>query len=1242
MRGWRLLLPLAVVCASLSLWAAAASANSIAFTATLGSAWSQDDSGRTNPNGDCGGTLGGFPQPAFGAGYPYGRFGDPYTQWAFGGWDQPVVLPSGAVLTGAVLSGGVSQSTLSGYTAPAGTYGVEVGAGAGAVLLTGRNRNCIFPTAYGQGDSFAVALSGSTAPVPFSADAYDLARTYLLDGSGDVYLATADGGLPLGLWLAPRSPLTLTLDYLYTPSGLSAQQMDSGSGTQAQLSWNPAGNAGGTQYLVQRETLGANGVMQGWSTIEQGGATEFTTTDQGCGRGYLYRVAAVGARASTAWDNSAEWDAPPCAVSATGASAASVTLSWPEVTVAAVPEVVWCEEGTPAGGVSCSQRAVTLAAGTTAVTLTGLVPNAEYAVWACSTTAPWGCPQANVWTYAAVPTLSAVLNTTGVSADDQPLVWTSGGNAPGTVFWVRQDFYAPDGAWQGAGLVYQGTATGFSVRQTAGGSYRYTAGADNAGYGNATPPSPGLWVQVASTPDVTTLGPTSARVSWPPVAGMVTTGVACAEQNSGDWFYPGPATGGATSLLLTGLLPNTAYWCATFAVASNQGIAWWQLSTPVYTSAVAPLPGAATVTQTTLTANWASGGNPPGTQYQVVLDDAGVSWVQAATTSATSYTFRGILPGLPATVRVQALGRAATPTAQGATPLPPDSPFVAEPTVTAVPLAPGISGADGGLGWSPAAGRGYVTLSWSPSPGATGYTLYAWDGAGFEAFPLGDVTTWDSRQGRLYPGDGTLYPNVGPRTPPLFVSGGAGRNLRDLPQDLYCTSDPAGCAGAPANYRFTVAASNAGGSSAAYQVPGSSDLSYYAPTLPLQTDPGAPTITAWSVNDGGGYTAAGAVSFQLNAVESPSGVAAYALSNDGSTWRTTDVPGCVVGQSPACSTTLAAAGDWQLLPGPGPKEVWARVESAAGVWSPPEETTVYVTADQTVPTVDVQLDGGAVTSASTSVAVNVSVTDPAATGGGLSWRARYSVDGGATWSAWVAEGQAMTWSTTRSLPAGSSGPRTLLVQVENSDDNLGQGGATIQYVAPAANSAGSSAGAGAGHACTWPLAGKPVSATCVTTSLVSVPLLPPAAAVQMRLSLDDATWGPWAAPAAQVTIDLGASPGAKSVWVEYRDAQGAVSVNPPLIYVYDPAGPSVQAAWAGGASATDPGGHATLQLQAADDVGPSGMDVTVAENGAMLFSGAFQDALALQLTGAGYQLLQVTVTDAAGNATTTVVGIYVQ
>ena len=1215
--------------AVLAVAAPAALANSTTYTT---GGWQQQSGMTEVPGGTCNvGTVSGSPSPVVGGGQSNGSS---YIQWAFSYLNTNVTLPGGATLIGGTVSGTVAEAAVSGQpVASAGSYYVGVFDGYDNAQPQVQGAQCLAPYAYATA-SGTLGFPGNQGNVTFSFDGYNLIQGFLGNGANGANaeaLSVGNGSI----WYAPTSAVTLVEQYAYTPSGITPSHVAAGNGTETYITWNANGNTSGTVYDLQRETIDSSGgVSSGWTTIYQGTATNFTTTDQACGVGYVYRVNVPGPDAATPWDTSAQWDGYPCSVSFNSATTTGITVSWPEVTPQTLPEVAWCEENTPAGGVSCSQQRVDLGAGTTSVTLTGLTPNAEYAVWACSQTNPWGCPELNAWTYAAQPTLSPNNHVSGLSYDQQPFTWTTAGNAPGTVYVFQQGTFAPSGAWQGGTVIYSGTATSATANQSAGASYGYNVWANNAGYGDGTPASNGVPVQVAPSPSMTATGSTTATVDWPVVAGESQTGVQCGPWG-GNLSYQGTST--STSWQVTGLTPNTGYYCAIYAVASNQGIQWWQQSAETTTDAAQPT-GATlgSLTQTSVTMSWSAVGNPGGTQYNAVLykcADTANSVAGSGWTTATSWQAAGLQPGTCYTGWVQARNSAGAGTGVDWT--------QQAPTVPAQPS--GFTGADGGLGWSPSSGRGYATLSWNPVAGATGYDVLVWDGTTYESFDVGTATSWSSEQAAIYPPDASLYPNVAEasQSPPVFSHSAGGLNLRDLPLDLYCTTGTYYCTQNPAqNYWFAVDAYNTSGNSDSFQGGCAGDC--YQPTLPLQTDPNAPTVTSWQINGGGAYTYGSTVPYALDAAESPSGIAAYALSNDGSTWTTTTVGGCTVGQVAACQTSLAATGSWTLTPGPGSKTVWVRVESTAGTWSSPTTTTVYVNTDQTVPTVDVTLNGGAAATASTSVIVAVDVSDPAGTAAGATWQARYSTDGGQTWSAWQAEGSATSWSTPWSIPGGAPGERTVLAQVENSDGNLGQGGATIDYAAPGSGAGASLPASGASHACSWPVGGIQVPATCVTQSQVTVPVTAPSGAVQMRVSLDDVTWGPWLPGAGSIAVDLGASPGPKTVWLKFQDAQGSVTALAPVYYVYDPQAPTVAAAWLGNASATDSAGNATLQVQAADDVGTTGMTVAVTENGGTLYQGPYANSIPLTLTGSGYQVVQVSVTDAGGTTTSVQVGIYVE
>ncbi len=1230
MRLFRYCLPAAVLLGSLALLPAVASAN---WTGTYsvaggGGGYEQENNYNCSSSG-----------PNFGQ--VWDSSNNYYNMWSDSQMPS-FSLPGGSTLVGATLNGSVVEYNGYGGIPPAASYYVGFGAGEGTASNAGNNPGCSNIAAWG-GDGTSVYLPGNTSQaVAFTIHAYHSVLAYV-NGAVPSYL-----GRPVymaagsGADLESSGSMSLQIQYAFQPTNLTVTQVQSGNGTQVSVAWNPNGNGGDISYVLQREALNSGGVAQNWTTLYQGTATSFMTSDQGCGYGYVYRVEAAGQDAATAWTTSSEWDEYPCSVSVSVPAGVTnyVNISWPEVTASAAYYIVWCQSS------SCAQQRFQVGppGTTTTAQLTGIQPNTEYTIWACSVTNAWGCPVAAAWTYAAVPTLSANNNGSGLSYDQQPLTWTANGNPAGTVYDLQQGTYAQSGAWQGGTVVYSGTGTSFTANQSAGGSYSYNVWAINAGYGTGTAASNGVPTQVAGTPTLTSTGSTTATVSWPTVAYMSQTGVVCEEPAGSAWVTIGTATSGATSMPVTGLQPDTQYYCATYAVASSQGFQWWQGTNTAYTAANAPTAvGLSNITEASITATWSPNGDPAGTQYYAVLEPApgGGAWLQeSGWITGTSWTPTGLSPGTDYEVWVEAENGSGQTSA-----------FTLVGQAHTIPAAPSnFTATTGGLGWSSTAGRDYVTLSWAPSTGAAGYDAWVWNGAAYEQFDVGTATSWDSRSALIYPPDASLYPNVseGSKGTPIFSHNGGGLNLRDQPLDLYCTTGTYYCTTSPSqNYWFGVSAYDASGNSSTAS-PGyacGQAGECQTPTLPLQTDPNAPTITGWSLNGGGAYTYTSTVSFSLSAAEGTSGIAAYALSNDGSTWTTTGVGGCAVGQAAPCQTTLSASGNWTLLPGPGSKTVWARVESTAGVWSPPQATSVYVNVDQTTPTVDVTLNGGASSTSSTSVTVGVTVSDPVAQQNtALTWQTRYSTDGGQAWSAWQSEGSAVNWSTAWTIPGGASGERTVLAQVENNDNNLGQGGATIYYAAPGTGGGASlPAGAGSGAiACTWPVNGSNVPATCVTSNEVTVPLTPPAGATEMRISLDDATWGPWEATASSVAVDLGSSAGAKTVWLQYQDASGTVTSESPVYYVYDPAAPSVQASWAGNASATDSSGHATLNLQAADDVGTTGMTVTVTENGAQLYSGALQNSLPLTLTGSGYQMVQVTATDPAGNQTSAQLGIYVE
>ncbi len=681
------------------------------------------------------------------------------------------------------------------------------------------------------------------------------------------------------------------------------------------------------------------------------------------------------------------------------------------------------------------------------------------------------------------------------------------------------------------------------------------------------------------------------------------------------------------------LAPGTPYAVAVAAKGGGGG-----LSAPAKDCAVwtAPWPAVRTLSA-----------DPGAALYQ-----AAVRW--GPLPGVPSYTLQGLVAGAWSTIYVGAATafdttrqRCGQTTTYRVAPTAAQMTWTVSEPFTAIPCPPAITMTVGGLGWSPSRGRGFVHLSWSPVAGATGYRVWMFDGAVYEGWEVGDVTAWDSRQAAIYPSPEALVPAVAaPVSPPLLLHGGGGLDLRDRPENLYCTAGTAYCGASVRNYWFTVSAYNAAGDSSVS--PGGTDpCSGVArdrclrPVLPLQTDGAAPTVTTLQIDGGTSTTYRSEVTLTLAASESPSGVAAVGLSNDGVNWSDIAVPGCTVGQVAACAGSWSGEVPWTLTPGTGDKTVLVRAESTAGVWSLPRQARIESIADPAHLVVDVATEGNVARTSATQVALAVTVIDAGVQA--PTFAMRTSVDGGQSWSGWAGEASLTSWRAAVTVPGGASGSRTVLVQVRDQYSDVGQGGVVITYVDPALPSPGSIA-ASPPRPCAWPLQTTMGAAVCTAQSQIDLTLNPPGNAVQMRASLNGVTWGPWQSPRRVLPLNVGGSPGLKTIWVQYRDGQGNITAAPrhnPASVVYDPDPPTVRAAWLGNASATDSSGHAVLALTASDDAGGShDLTVIVASNGTVLYKGPYEATIPIVLTGRGYQFVEVTVRDAAGNSSGVELGIY--
>jgi hypothetical protein len=756
-----------------------------------------------------------------------------------------------------------------------------------------------------------------------------------------------------------------------------------------------------------------------------------------------------------------------------------------------------------------------------------------------------------------------------------------------------------------------------SNQQAGSGGYVYSYQATAGGYSSNR-----VTFANAPTASVTTSA-TSASLSWPAVGNGVEIQLEGTPSPNGCDGSGGLLSGwlatGVNAYTVNGLTPNTAYNFCVAAEVPDQPItsggsppAWWVMATPApaWTQAQTPADaGIGSVGQAAFTVSWSANGNPAWTTYEVLVTSQAGGVVADRTVTATSLPVSGLSCGETYNASVRAENGAGSWTN-----------WVQAASVATVPCAPSsVVGANGGMGWSNSAGRGWVTLDWTPVQGATGYRVWVFDGNQYDPVDVGTATSWDSRQWLGYPAESTIaaWGNNSVCGDP-FLSGAQGYDLRDDPNALYRKT--CGTAyDAYHQYWFRVSAYNASGDS------GFDPNAGYFPTLPEQTDTTPPEVTGVTLNDGKAYAFTQSVPLEVTASDDRSGICAVALSPDDVSWAVVPVNGCHVGQAAAAPTTYTYASTVALTAGPGTKTEYVKVEDAAGNWSAIAASTVYMQAAPG-PSVVLEVDGGAAVTGSAAVTLDVQAADAQYPQSAL--QMRFSNDA-TTWSPWQPFAASAAWTL-----AGLPGTNAVYVQVENPAGATGEASATIAYEA------------GTGQAGGSPNRGAPVSfdgvqAWDTPSPLVSASFQLPPGADTMELSLDGVTWSAPEPAVASVPVTLPAGDGLKAVYARYVDGADRVIPAGPDFFVLDTTAPAIESAgWLGRAAVTD-NGTATLVLDAEDNVtSPSALLVSV--SGAANWSGPLpaNGQIPLTLVGDGYVTITVTVTDQAGNSATTELGIF--
>ncbi|WP_297990528.1 DNRLRE domain-containing protein [uncultured Anoxybacillus sp.] len=172
-----------------------------------------------------------------------------------------------------------------------------------------------------------------------------------------------------------------------------------------------------------------------------------------------------------------------------------------------------------------------------------------------------------------------------------------------------------------------------------------------------------------------------------------------------------------------------------------------------------------------------------------------------------------------------------------------------------------------GTAFSNGDGTGYINLSWDRVPGAVGYKVWIYNGKSYEAFDVGNVTSWSTKGKKIWP-------------TPSEISAGRydlhqdqlGTELAVDPSPVYRNSG--GSYPNSKNYWFRVSAIFPQGESAMSGA--------YMPTIPNLAKPSAPTGVSYTNGNGTGY-----IDFKWNPVSGATGYKIWIFN--GSYYESLDV-----------------------------------------------------------------------------------------------------------------------------------------------------------------------------------------------------------------------------------------------------------------------------------------------------------------------------------------------------------------
>ncbi|HEX8912830.1 MAG TPA: fibronectin type III domain-containing protein, partial [Humisphaera sp.] len=379
---------------------------------------------------------------------------------------------------------------------------------------------------------------------------------------------------------------TLTL----APTGLAVTGTTAGT---VGLSWTPA--TGATGYKVQRSTDGTNFSDHG--TTESATFTDSLSVAEATA--YTYRVIAVNAGGDSAASSTAAATTRPAAPSgltATAASATSVTLAWADNSAG---ETGYEVERAPAGSESFAKIA-DRPAGATGYTDATAVEGTAYAYRVRATGTGGTSAYTSTATATTVPAAPTAAAAAADSATAITVTWTDA-SANETGYRLERSANGSTGWAQVGSALAAGTQSAQDTGLTANTTYYYRVVAVGAGGDSAAAAASATTRTVAPTGTSASVTSTTAiRLDWNTVAGA--DGYVVQEQVGGEWVEVDVAT--TNTYTVTGLDEATDH---TFRVLAHNAGGLSAPGTAVDATTMPAAPAAATVTAnsaTSVTVSW--------------------------------------------------------------------------------------------------------------------------------------------------------------------------------------------------------------------------------------------------------------------------------------------------------------------------------------------------------------------------------------------------------------------------------------------------------------------------------------------------------------------------------------------------------------------------------------------------------------------------------------------------------------